>query len=81
MWLANLWIATSKSKLKGSKLKKVLGEVPDHYLQTVNQDSVPWYLRPIHGPKEILISPDGSVRGGTLPALVERLTMHDNRGL
>ncbi|EIN12588.1 ras GEF [Punctularia strigosozonata HHB-11173 SS5] len=37
----------------------------------------PWYLRPTAGPNEIQVDPDGTVRGGTIPALVERLTTHE----
>ncbi|KAJ6509001.1 ras guanine nucleotide exchange factor domain-containing protein [Mycena sanguinolenta] len=37
----------------------------------------PWYLQPTYSPTEIAIEPDGSVRAGTLPALVERLTAHE----
>jgi hypothetical protein len=43
-------------------------------------DTVPWYLRPNYDPSEIIIDPDGSVRGGTVPALVERLTAHEHGG-
>ncbi|KAJ1303388.1 hypothetical protein OPQ81_011580 [Rhizoctonia solani] len=41
-------------------------------------DTTPWYLKPTYNdPSQILTNTDGGVRGGTLPALVERLTMHD----
>ncbi|CCO29169.1 hypothetical protein BN14_03173 [Rhizoctonia solani AG-1 IB] len=41
-------------------------------------DTTPWYLKPTYNePPEIQFNTDGGVRGGTLPALVERLTMHD----
>jgi hypothetical protein len=30
---------------------------------------------------KILIDPDGSVRGGTVPALVDQLTAHENAGM
>ncbi|GAB1520785.1 cell division cycle-related protein [Rhizoctonia solani] len=41
-------------------------------------DTTPWYLKPTYNdPSQILFNTDGGVRGGTLPALVERLTMHD----
>ncbi|KAI9261985.1 ras guanine nucleotide exchange factor domain-containing protein [Sporodiniella umbellata] len=30
-----------------------------------------------HQPDEVELGPDGAIRGGTLPALVERLTVHD----
>jgi son of sevenless-like protein len=67
-------------KKRGEKILKVLGgEAPMEYIKQQNQDLTPWYLRPVHGPNEILVNPDGGVRGGTLPALIERLTMHDMR--
>jgi hypothetical protein len=59
------------------KLAKILG---DEYADKVAKDSQPWYLRPTYDPSEILIDPDGTIRGGTLTALVERLTAHDQLG-
>lgn len=59
------------------KLAKILG---DEYADKVAKDSQPWYLRPNYDPSEILIDPDNAVRGGTLAALVERLTAHDQLG-
>ncbi|KAJ7252270.1 ras guanine nucleotide exchange factor domain-containing protein [Mycena rebaudengoi] len=38
---------------------------------------MPWYLRPTYSPTDILVDLDGSVRAGTVPALVERLTAHE----
>ncbi|CAE6415553.1 unnamed protein product [Rhizoctonia solani] len=41
-------------------------------------DTTPWYLKPTYSePPQIQFNTDGGVRGGTLPALIERLTMHD----
>ncbi|KAF7321869.1 hypothetical protein MKEN_00708900 [Mycena kentingensis (nom. inval.)] len=37
----------------------------------------PWYLQPSYNPQEITIDADGFVRAGTVPALVERLTAHE----
>lgn len=71
----------SKSPEKGHKIKKLLGhEAPDAYITMANADARPWYLRAEFGAKDIWINPEGGVRGGTLPALIERLTLHDNRG-
>lgn len=70
----------------GSKLHKFFG---DEYTKTVSTEPAPktvpanlqpWYLRPNYSPSEIIIDPDGSVRGGTVPALVERLTAHEHGG-
>ncbi|KAG6819992.1 hypothetical protein H0H93_006695 [Arthromyces matolae] len=56
------------------KLKQLLGK---EYSNKVAADSKPRYLRPDYTPEEILTDHDNSVKGGTLPALVERLTPHD----
>lgn len=73
-----------KSARRGNtadKIIELLGqEAPRHYIDTVNADSKPWYLRPSYSQTEILIDPDGSVKGGTVPALIERLTAHEHGG-
>ncbi|KAH9854744.1 ras GEF [Lenzites betulinus] len=62
----------------GNKLMKLLGpETPQDYLNRLNADQKPWYLRSNYDQAEILIDPDGSVRAGTASALVERLTAHE----
>ncbi|KAF8967114.1 ras guanine nucleotide exchange factor domain-containing protein [Flammula alnicola] len=58
----------------GNKLQRLLG---DEYADKIAADLQPWYLRPNYSPSDILIEADGSVRGGTVPALVERLTAHE----
>jgi len=51
-----------------NKLYKLLGEdIPAEK---------PWYLQAGYSQKELLFTPGGEVRGGTLEALVERLTYH-----
>ncbi|KNZ81298.1 Cell division control protein 25 [Termitomyces sp. J132] len=55
------------------KLEKLLGA---DYASKVAADLQPWYLRPNYSPEDILIEHDNTVKGGTLPALVERLTAH-----
>ncbi|KAI8873588.1 ras GEF [Ramicandelaber brevisporus] len=37
----------------------------------------PWYLNFDHEPNEIVFNSDGNIRGGTLRALIERLTAHE----
>ena len=59
---------------------KLLGEAPQHYINKVNADAQPWYLRPNYDQSTILIDPDGGVRAGTKPALIERLTAHETAG-
>lgn len=62
-------------------MEKILGaEYADKVAADVAADLKPWYLRQTYNPQEILIDNDNTVRGGTVPALVERLTDHDNAG-
>jgi son of sevenless-like protein len=73
--------AASKSPPRGSKLRKLLGdEAPQAYIDKVNADLKKWYLRSDHPPGDLLTDPEGTVRGGTIQALVERLTTHDAPG-
>ena len=67
---------------RGNKPWLILGEeAPQHYQDTVNADLKPWYLRPNYSTTDILIDyPEGIVRGGTVSALVERLTAHEHGG-
>ncbi|KAF8319038.1 ras GEF [Clavulina sp. PMI_390] len=62
----------SPAKRKGSnKLMQLLGE------EIPMAAEKPWYLKPGYTDKELLFTPDGNeIRGGTLRALVERLTYH-----
>jgi son of sevenless-like protein len=74
----------SQSLRRGNKADKIIEllgkEAPRHYIDTVNADSKPWYLRPTYSQTEIVIDADGTVKGGTVPALVERLTAHEHGG-
>lgn len=63
------------------KIQAFFGDdAPSHYLSTLRAEAKPWYLRPRYNPEEVLIDPDGTVRGGTVAALVERLTAHEYAG-
>ncbi|KAG6841045.1 hypothetical protein C0991_002353 [Blastosporella zonata] len=55
-----------------------LDEDGDDYVLKVAADLKPSYLRPNYKPEDIVIDPDNTVRGGTLSALVECLTPHEN---
>ncbi|KAI0250783.1 ras guanine nucleotide exchange factor domain-containing protein [Lactifluus subvellereus] len=61
-----------------AKLLRVLGDAPTHLIDQLNAKTKPWYLRPNYEESEIQIEPDGKVRAGTVPALVERLTAHEH---
>ncbi|KAL9553698.1 hypothetical protein MBANPS3_003175 [Mucor bainieri] len=41
------------------------------------QEGQQWYLQYDYSPNEIVFTVEGSVKGGTLRALVERMTLHD----
>lgn len=70
-----------KSPSRAAKITKIFGEdAPAHYIATQNAAQQAWYLKNDNDDKDILINPDGGVRGGTLKALVERLTLHTSRG-
>ncbi|THH32235.1 hypothetical protein EUX98_g1946 [Antrodiella citrinella] len=69
----------NKSPHRATKLFQILGrDAPRHYIDNMNTDSKPWYLRPTYVQSEIRIEPSGEVTAGTRAALVERLTAHDH---
>ncbi|KAG0043233.1 hypothetical protein BGZ83_011691 [Gryganskiella cystojenkinii] len=64
-----------ESDIRGEKLKKMLGDdAPGVRQKSADQ---PWFLGHDYSQADISFNLDGQVKGGTLPALVERLTMHD----
>lgn len=73
--------AAAKSPPRASKLRKILGDdAPQAYIDKVNADFKKWYLRSDHAPDDLQTDPEGTVKGGTIQALVERLTTHDAPG-
>ncbi|KAG8955877.1 hypothetical protein FRC04_006324 [Tulasnella sp. 424] len=54
-------------------------EAPARYVATQTAQQQLWFLGPDNDEKSILVNLDGGVRGGTLPALVERLTLRNYR--
>ncbi|KAF9983965.1 hypothetical protein BGZ75_004490 [Mortierella antarctica] len=64
-----------KSDSRGEKLKKMLGD--DAPAPKPKLTEQPWYLGHDYSQADISFNMEGHVRGGTLPALVERLTLHD----
>ncbi|KAF9184151.1 hypothetical protein BGZ51_003515 [Haplosporangium sp. Z 767] len=67
---------TQKEHVRGAKLKKMLGEDAPTPKPTKVAE-VPWFLGHDYSSSDISFNMEGHVRGGTLPALVERLTLHD----
>ncbi|KAG7443000.1 ras GEF [Guyanagaster necrorhizus] len=62
---------------KTQRKKDLKGLLGDEYKEAPEPPETPWYLLPKYDPEDILIDTDNSVRGGTVPALVERLTAHE----
>ncbi|KAI7871657.1 ras guanine nucleotide exchange factor domain-containing protein [Spinellus fusiger] len=65
---------------KSAKLKKFFGD--DAVVAAVASEKPiinerPWFLQYDYDPNEIVFNMEGYVKGGTLPALVERMTLHD----
>ncbi|CEP09488.1 hypothetical protein [Parasitella parasitica] len=63
-----------------NKLKKFFGDeapLPETASAKLSARERFEYLLYDYGPNEIVFNEQGSVKGGTLPALVERLTLHD----
>ena len=57
---------------RGEKLKKLLGD------EAPGRVAAPsWFLNYDYQQNELILNVDGQVKGGTLPALIERLTLHD----
>ena len=72
---------SAKSPPRAAKLRKILGDdAPQAYIDKVNADFKKWYLRPDHAPEDLQTDPEGTVKGGTIQTLVERLTTHDAPG-
>jgi son of sevenless-like protein len=69
----------TKSPRNENKVTKFFGEdVPSNLTQSHKQkDDKPWFLNYDYDPSEMIFNMEGYVKGGTLNALVERLTMHD----
>jgi son of sevenless-like protein len=62
----------SRSKV----FQKFFGQLPS---ETTLVDEAP-YLQHDYGPEDMVLTLHGTVKGGTLRALVERLTLHDHYG-
>ncbi|KAH7108421.1 ras GEF [Auriculariales sp. MPI-PUGE-AT-0066] len=71
--------AKSSTRKRGPKIAQFFGDDAPEYMLNQMTKEQPAYLQPDYAATDIIVNPDGSVRGGTLLALVERLTMHDFR--
>ncbi|KAK5809783.1 ras guanine nucleotide exchange factor domain-containing protein [Linnemannia elongata] len=68
---------SQKFDTRGHKVKKMLGDEAPAPAAKPKVQEQPWYLGHDYSPADISFNMEGHVRGGTLPALVERLTLHD----
>ncbi|KNE64128.1 hypothetical protein AMAG_09188 [Allomyces macrogynus ATCC 38327] len=81
--LASVGTASSLSSLDSNKLSKFFGEDSSavaHGMQhhsTAPTQAKKWFLEHDHAPGDLTLNMEGQVNGGTLDALVERLTLHD----
>ncbi|KAJ3364078.1 hypothetical protein GGF31_000615 [Allomyces arbusculus] len=81
--LASVGTASSLSSLDSNKLSKFFGEDSSavaHGMQhhsTAPTQAKKWFLEHDHAPSDLTLNMEGQVNGGTLDALVERLTLHD----
>ncbi|KAF9184154.1 hypothetical protein BGZ51_003518 [Haplosporangium sp. Z 767] len=64
--------APGRYDMRGDKLKKILGD--DAPGRSTTQL---WFLNYDYQQSDLVLNPEGQVKGGTLPALIERLTLHD----
>ncbi|KAI8646558.1 ras guanine nucleotide exchange factor domain-containing protein [Parasitella parasitica] len=72
--------APAARQISSNKLKRFFGDetpLPKSTAAKPTPRERPDYLLYNYGPKEIVFNEQGGVKGGTLPALVERLTLHD----
>ncbi|KAI7828926.1 ras guanine nucleotide exchange factor domain-containing protein [Gamsiella multidivaricata] len=58
--------------LRGDKLKKILGDDAP-----TRPSAQTWFLDYDYQRDDLILNAEGQVKGGTLPALIERLTLHD----
>ncbi|KAF9183829.1 hypothetical protein BGZ51_003739 [Haplosporangium sp. Z 767] len=58
--------------LRGEKLKKILGDDAP-----TRPSAQTWFLDYDYQRDDLILNAEGQVKGGTLPALIERLTLHD----
>ena len=65
------------SRSSSEKVKQITGDQLAEALHAakIAEASCPWFLRPIHDKDQIRLEYDGNIVGGTLPAIVERLTL------
>lgn len=59
-------------EIRGDKVKKILGD--DAPTRSGNHA---WFLDYSYQKDDLILNAEGQVKGGTLPALIERLTLHD----
>ena len=78
-------VTERSTSINKKKLAKMLGE--DEFGEGLftqfdrpAAEEKPHYLKVDYAEDDIIINADGSVKAGTLPALVERLTLHESMG-
>ncbi|KAG0052377.1 hypothetical protein BGZ83_002671 [Gryganskiella cystojenkinii] len=69
---------SNKAVFRGAKLRKLFGHEIPAPKAAPKVVEAPWYLGYDYTTDDITFNVEGQVKGGTLPALVERLTIHDS---
>ncbi|KAF9166445.1 hypothetical protein DFQ26_007832 [Actinomortierella ambigua] len=70
-------MSPNRENNRGEKLKKMLGDDAPAVITQQKSTETPWFLGYDYSIHDISFNMEGHVKGGTLPALVERLTLHD----
>ncbi|KAF9973435.1 hypothetical protein BGZ73_003328 [Actinomortierella ambigua] len=70
-------MSPNRENTRGEKLKKMLGDDAPAVITQQKSTETPWFLGYDYSIHDISFNMEGHVKGGTLPALVERLTLHD----
>lgn len=70
-------------KMSGESLQPFAhdNDALNFYNAKLGQSHLPWYLRPSYNSDTLKVDPEGRVKAGTLPALVERLTTDPPAGI
>ncbi len=66
---------------RSDKARRIFGDEPTEMDAAVKRaEADPWFLEGDYSSNEIVMTSEGQVKGATLPALMERLTMHNSYG-
>lgn len=73
-------LVESTSQLPQARQETISHDPLSQIISVINPENQPLYLQSDYSQADILIDQDGSVTGGTVPALVDRLIAHEPAG-